>query len=152
MTVETITSRTRFTSRHGRSRYVDIQEMRQIAKLATPIALVAMINMAMSITDTLMVATLGPDTMAAVAVGSDFYSILFYLATGLLAGLTPAHAEAWAADDHRRLARLRTVGWALLLTAAAPVLPIIWFAPDYLGFLGIDLSVVRVFGTKGGLN
>ncbi len=143
MTVATFTATTP-RARHQRrgARYVDFREMRQITRLATPIALVAMINMAMSITDTLMVAALGSKAMAAVAIGSDFYSILFYLATGLLAGLTPALAQAWAAKDHPRLARLRTVGWSLLIAAAVPVLPAIWFAPNYLGHLGIGQDLL----------
>lgn len=120
------------------ARYFDPQEMRQITSLATPIALVAVVNMAISITDTFMVAMLGPTPMAAVAVSSDFYSILFYMATGLLSGLCPAYAEAWAAKDADRLARLRSVGWALLAVAALPVVPLIWFAPDYLCWLGIS--------------
>ncbi|NOD78480.1 MATE family efflux transporter [Ruegeria sp. HKCCD4332] len=142
MTAADITTETFRPRRRRLARYIDTCEMRKISRLATPIALVAMVNMAMSITDTFMVAALGSQAMAAVAIGSDFYSILFYLATGLLAGLSPAYAEAWAKRDYARLARLRTVGWMLLAAAAVPVIPAIWFAPNYLGALGIDQGLL----------
>ena len=48
-------------------RHFDRNEARSVVRLSTPIALVAMINMAMSITDTFMVAKLGHQAIAAVA-------------------------------------------------------------------------------------
>lgn len=117
--------------------HYDRHEARSIVRLSTPIALVAMINMAMSITDTFMVAKLGHQAIAAVAVGSDYNSIFLYMGAGFLAGLTPAYAEAWNLQDRSRLARLRAVGWMLLCIAAIPTVPIVWFAPDYLRWFGV---------------
>ena len=57
--------------------------------------LIALVNMGMSITDAAMVSVLfGADALAAVAVGSDLYSILFYLGAGTLAGLAPFYAAS----------------------------------------------------------
>ena len=51
-----------------------IAEARSILRLATPIALIALVNMGMSVTDTLMVSRLfGAEALAAVALGSDLY-------------------------------------------------------------------------------
>jgi hypothetical protein len=59
--------------------------------------LIALVNMGMSVTDTLMVsAAFGAEALAAVAVGSDFYSILFYLGAGTIGGLAPFYAAAVA--------------------------------------------------------
>lgn len=44
----------------------------------------ALINMGMSITDTLMMGWIGPTALAAGAVVSDLYSLIFYLAAGTL--------------------------------------------------------------------
>jgi len=49
-------------------------EGRAILRLATPIMLIALLNLGMSVTDTIMVSALfGADALAAVAVGSDLY-------------------------------------------------------------------------------
>jgi hypothetical protein len=60
-------------------------------RLAVPIMLIALVNTGMSITDTAMVSvSFGANALAALAVGSDFYSILFYLARARPAGLFPS--------------------------------------------------------------
>jgi len=80
--------------RDGRSRLV-LQESRALLRLATPIMLIALVNMGMSVTDVAMASALfGADALAAVAVGSDLYSILFYLGAGVLGGLAPFYTAA----------------------------------------------------------
>jgi hypothetical protein len=65
-------------------------EPHAMLRLAVPIMLIALVNMGMSITDTVMVsASYGTEALASVAVGSDFYSILFYLGAGTIGGLLP---------------------------------------------------------------
>ena len=59
-----------------------------------------------------MVAALfGTDALAAVAVGSDLYSIVFYLGAGMLGGLAPFYAAAVARADAGERARLERIGW-----------------------------------------
>lgn len=60
------------------------------------------VNMGMSVTDTWMVSRLGPSAVAAVAVGGDLSSIVFYFFNGILAGLMPALATAVARGDRDR--------------------------------------------------
>ena len=79
-------------------------------KLAAPIALIALVNMAMSVTDTVMAAGFGAEALAAVAVGSDFYSIIFYFVAGVVGGLGPFYAAAIAAEDLAKAHRLRQTG------------------------------------------
>ncbi|MCA8882839.1 MAG: hypothetical protein KDA50_03710 [Rhodobacteraceae bacterium] len=62
-------------------------ETRALLRLAAPLTGLALVNMAMSVTDTLMTAAFGLEALAAVAVASDFYSIVFYLAVGCIGGL-----------------------------------------------------------------
>ena len=95
-----------------------LAEGRSLIRLALPIMLIALVNMGMSITDAAMVSVLfGADALAAVAVGSDLYSILFYLGAGTLAGLSPFYAAAVVrADPTERAgwnasARLRSRSW-----------------------------------------
>jgi MATE family multidrug resistance protein len=54
----------------------------------------------MSVTDTVMVSALsGAEALAAVAVGSDLYSIVFYLGAGVLAGFAPLYTAAVVRAD-----------------------------------------------------
>jgi MATE family multidrug resistance protein len=116
------------------------REARAILGTAAPVAAMALVNMAMSVTDTLMAAALGADALAAAAVGSDVYSLAFYLVIGILGGLTPLYAAAHAAADDTALRRLRTAGWALAAAVALPALALVCTAPDWLRLIGIRRS------------
>ncbi|MEM7643983.1 MAG: MATE family efflux transporter [Pseudomonadota bacterium] len=112
-----------------------------LVKLAAPLTGLALVNMAMSVTDTLMTAAFGVEALAAVAVASDFYSILFYLAVGCIGGLGPLYAAAHAAGDTDRLARLRTAGTITCAVLALPIFALLWHTPALLGVLGIDQNL-----------
>ena len=114
-----------------------------MVKLAAPLSGLALVNMAMSVTDTLMTAAFGIEALAAVAVASDFYSICFYLAVGCIGGLGPLYAAAHAAGDADRLARLRTAGTIACALLAFPICALLWNTPTVLRMLGIDQSLVE---------
>jgi multidrug resistance protein, MATE family len=117
--------------------HVRRSEMRAILSLATPIALVSLVNMAMSVTDTVMAAGLGAGALAAVAVGSDYYSVIFYFAAGVVSGIGPYYAAALANGDLERASRLRLSGWLAAALCAAVAVPVVWFAPQYLVAAGL---------------
>lgn len=114
-----------------------------LVKLATPLTGLALVNMAMSVTDTLMTAAFGVEALAAVAVASDFYSILFYLAVGCIGGLGPLYATAHAAGDPDRLSRLRTAGTVTCAMLALPISALLWHTPALLILLGIDQDLAE---------
>lgn len=112
-------------------------------RLAVPIMLIALINMGMSITDTIMVsASFGTDALAAVAVGSDFYSILFYLGAGTIGGLVPFYTAAVTRADQKERARLERIGQAIVLLLLVVLVPVVWTAPNWLGLLGLDQGLL----------
>lgn len=113
-----------------------------LVKLAAPLTGLALVNMAMSVTDTLMTAAFGVEALAAVAVASDCYSILFYLVVGCIGGLGPLYAAAHASGDTDRLARLRTAGTITCALLALPVCGLLWHMPALLSLLGIDPALV----------
>jgi len=127
--------------RHA-ARNVSKAEAWALLRLGAPLTGLALVNMAMSLTDTLMTAPFGAEALAAVAVASDFYSILFYLAVGCIGGLTPLYAAAHAAGDTGRLARLRTAGAIVCAALALLIAALLWHAPMVLGLLGIDPVIV----------
>jgi MATE family multidrug resistance protein len=111
-------------------------------RLAAPMTLVALVNMAMSVTDTLMAASFGAEALAAVAVGSDFYSIVFVFSAGTIGGLAPLYAAAAEAGDAAGLRRLRAAGWMLAALIALLAVPLVWSAPGFLCRLGIPETLL----------
>jgi multidrug resistance protein, MATE family len=118
-------------------------EARALLRLAAPIMLIALVNMGMSVTDTLMVsAAFGAEALAAVAVGSDFYSILFYLGAGTIGGVAPFYAAAVVKADPAERFRLERTGQVLVIALAALLVPVVWTSPDWLGGLGLDRDLL----------
>lgn len=120
------------------------QEGRSLLRLAAPIMLIALVNMGMSITDTAMVSALfGAQALAAVAVGSDLYSILFYLGAGVLGGLVPFYTAAVVRADPVDRLRLERIGRVVVVLLGLLLVPLVWFAPDWLVLLGIDAALLQ---------
>ena len=118
-------------------------ETRALLRLAVPIMLIALVNMGMSVTDTLMVsATFGAEALAAVAVGSDFYSVFFYLGVGTIGGLAPFYTATVVKSDPVARARIERLGQRIVLVIAAVLVPIVWSAPDWLDHLGLDQQLL----------
>jgi len=118
-------------------------EVGSIARLAGPIVLIALVNMGMSVTDTMMVSWFfGTEALAAVAVGSDFYSIVFYLGTGVIAGLSPFFAKAVADGSVSEQEKYRRIGWRLTVGTAVLLFPFVWCAPDLLGYASLDQGLL----------
>jgi MATE family multidrug resistance protein len=120
-----------------------IQEAGALLRLGAPVMLISLVNMGMSLTDTAMVAAFfGTGALAAVAVGSDLYSIVFYLGAGVLGGFAPFYAAAVARGDGRERARLERIGRLAVALVAAATVPVVWFAPDWLVLLGLEPALL----------
>jgi MATE family multidrug resistance protein len=120
-----------------------LRESGALLRLGWPIMLIALVNMGMSITDTLMVSLLfGAEALAAVSVGSDLYSIVFYICAGTLGGVAPFYAAAVARKDMADRARLQRIGWAIAALLALPAVPLVWCAPNWLKLFGLDAGLL----------
>jgi MATE family multidrug resistance protein len=120
-----------------------LREGGALLRLGWPIMLIALVNMGMSITDTMMVSMIyGAEALAAVSVGSDLYSIVFYICAGTLGGVAPFYAQAVARQDTADRARLERIGWAIAALLALPAVPLVWFAPHWLAHLGLDAGLL----------
>ncbi len=118
------------------------EEVSGIFATAAPVAAMSLVNMCMSVTDTLMAGALGAEALAAAGVGSDLYSIAFYLAIGVIGGLQPLYASAHADGGAARLGRLRASAWALAVLIGLPLALVVWTAPGWLGLLGIEPALL----------
>jgi MATE family multidrug resistance protein len=116
-----------------------LSEARALVGLAAPIMLISLVSMGMSLTDTVMVSALfGTEALAAVSVGSDLYSIFFYLGAGVIGGLAPFYAAAVTRADPAERTKLERTGWMLVGLVGASTIPLVWLAPAWLSVFGLE--------------
>lgn len=119
----------------------DWKESKALIVLAAPITGAALVNMGMSITDTVMMGWIGSKALAAGAVVSDLYSIVFYFLTGLLSIISPMIARAMGANDAAAVRRSMQSGILAALVLSAPALFTVWHATSFLHLLGVEGTV-----------
>ena len=93
-------------------------ELAGLARTAGPIALVGLVNLAMSITDAVLMAELDPRALMAGAVVGDVFSIAVQFAAGALGAVAAPVAAANAAGDAGRVGRTIADGLRLALILA----------------------------------
>lgn len=91
-------------------------EINATAKLALPIALTQLGQVAMMTSDLALIGRLGGDAIAAAALGQTILFAAFVLGMGLVSAVAPLAAQAFGAHDPRMVRRSLRVGlWAALL-------------------------------------
>ncbi|MGQ0640109.1 MAG: MATE family efflux transporter [Gemmatimonadaceae bacterium] len=75
------------------------QELRDVTRLAAPIALVQVGLMAMGVVDVLMVGRVSPAAIAAVALGNFYWVVVVFFGQGVILVLDPLVAQAVGAGD-----------------------------------------------------
>jgi multidrug resistance protein, MATE family len=99
-------------------------EFAETARLALPMALTQLSQIAMMTTDLAFIGRLGGAAVAAAALAGTVYFVSFTFGMGLTSAVAPLAAQAFGADDPRMVRRsLRTGLWASLLLS----LPIMVF-------------------------
>jgi MATE family multidrug resistance protein len=119
----------------------DRPEVKALLTLAAPMTGAALVGMGMSITDTLMMGWIGPTALAAGAVVSDLYSLVFYLAAGTLSIVAVLAARAVGAGEPEGVRRAVRAGFAAALLLLAPGVAAVWHAADFVRMLGVDPAV-----------
>lgn len=123
-------------------RLFSASEAARLGTLAAPLALTALVNMGMSLTDVVMMGWLGPAALAAGAVASDFYSIVFYLAVGVVSAIAPVISHARGARDLRTVRRATQQGlWAATIVSV-PGMILIWYTDALLALIGVKPAIV----------
>lgn len=93
-------------------------EFGETLKLAVPLALTQLGQIAMMTTDLAFIGRLGSDTVAAAALGHTVFFVIFTFGMGLVSAVSPLAAQAFGARDPRMARRALRVGlWAALLIA-----------------------------------
>src|SRR3954447_13196373 len=101
-------------------------ELAETLRLAVPIALTQLGQIAMMTTDIALIGRLGDEAVAAAALAHTVFFITFTFGMGLVSAVAPLAAQAFGARDPRRVRRALRVGlWAaLLISLPMMVLPL----------------------------
>src|SRR5437763_5658461 len=93
-------------------------ELSETLKLAVPIALTQLGQIAMMTTDLALIGRLGEDAVAAAALAHTVFFMSFTFGMGLVSAVAPLAAQAFGARDPRLVRRSLRVGlWAALLVS-----------------------------------
>src|SRR5947208_10807804 len=101
-------------------------ELTETPRLAVPMALTQLGQIAMMTTDLALIGRLGDEAVAAAALAHTVFFITFTFGMGLVSAVAPLAAQAFGARDPRRVRRALRVGlWAaLLISLPMMVLPL----------------------------
>src|SRR3977135_1186859 len=99
-------------------------EFAETLKLAVPMALTQLGQIAMMTTDLALVGRLGDEAVAAAALASTVFFVSFTFGMGLVSAVAPLAAQAFGARDPRTVRRALRVGlWGALVVSLPVVGP-----------------------------
>jgi MATE family, multidrug efflux pump len=122
-------------------------EIRATLAIAAPLAGANLAQMAMHVTNAVMVGHLGAVSLAAAGLGAALYATLLMTSQGVLTAVAPLAAHAIGADDHPTAGGVAGAGLIVAALLAAPVIAILAGFPLLLAALGYDPELVAGIGT-----
>jgi MATE family multidrug resistance protein len=111
-------------------------EFVETLRLAVPMMLTQLGQIAMMTTDLVLIGRLGEDAMAAAALAHTVYFINFTFGLGLVVAVSPLAAQAFGAGDARRLRRALRVGLWVSLLISLPMMASPLYGQEILEALG----------------
>src|SRR5712671_5435081 len=117
-------------------------EIRATVAVAAPLAIANLAQMAIALTNTLMVGHLGAVPLAAAGLGGALYFMLVMLCQGVLAAVAPLAAHAIGAGDHPTAGRVAGGGLIVAAALAVPMMMIPIALPPLLSGLGFEPDLV----------
>ncbi len=121
-------------------------EVDALWRLAGPAVATQVGAMAMSVVDTLMVARVSTEALAAATIANVWSSLLLYCSMGLLFGLDPIVSQAHGRGDGPRAGRALQSGVVLALLLAVPIVGLYAFAAPVLQGTGQDPALAALAG------
>lgn len=123
-------------------------EMKATLWLAWPMVLTNVAQSAMTATDVLMLGWLGPDALAAGAIGTNIYFMLMIFGLGLVLGVAPVLAQEVGAFKYevRRVRQTVRHGLWIAVLTSIPIWLILWNAEYLLNATGQDPDIAAKAG------
>jgi len=119
-------------------------EARELITLSAPMTGTALVNMGMSITDTVMMGWIGPAALAAGAVVSDLYSIVYYFMAGVLSASAALIAQALGAGRGAEVRRVLRQGFFAAALLTIPAFFLVWNVSFLLRIFGVEETVIEL--------
>ena len=101
-------------------------EIAATVRLAAPLAMAQLAQIAMGATDTILLGSLGRDALAAGGLGANLYFTLMIVAAGGLISVSILVAHARGAGETHRIAPIMRGGFLLALLSAIPPMLLLW--------------------------
>src|SRR5579862_5407982 len=121
-------------------------EIRATLAVAAPLAGANLAQMAMGVTNTLMVGHLGAVPLAAAGLGAGLYFMLLILCMGVLEAVAPLAAHAIGAEDHPTAGRVAGAGLIVAAVLAVPLMVLFTIIPTLLSLLGYSPELTAEIG------
>ncbi|WP_407865140.1 MATE family efflux transporter [Phyllobacterium phragmitis] len=138
------------TTMEARLRGIDIfwQEARIMLTLAWPMILTNLAQTAMTATDVMMMGWIGPDALAAGALGSNLYYTPMFFGMGLILATSPMLAKELGANRHsvREVRRTVRQGFWMALFISIPLWLLLWQAETILLLMGQEPHLAHQAG------
>ncbi|MCX6591737.1 MAG: MATE family efflux transporter [Acidobacteria bacterium] len=119
-------------------------ELKPLVQLALPVVLAELGWMAMGVVDTMMVGSLGPEAIGAVAMGNVIFNTVGILVIGFLLGLDTLIAQAFGAGDQADCDHSLRQGLWLAALVAPVLFAVMQLFALTLPWWGIELAVSRL--------
>jgi multidrug resistance protein, MATE family len=121
-------------------------ELRATLALAAPLAAANLAQMAMGVTDTVMVGRLGATPLAAAGLGAMLYFTGGVMLQGILSAVSPLAAHALGAGDRAAAGRIAGAGLVLGMLMALPFVGALTSLDRLLLALGYDAALAAEIG------
>src|SRR5207302_7656245 len=121
-------------------------ETRATLAVAAPLAGANLAQMAMQVTNAVMVGQLGTVALAAAGLGNALNSTLLMTSQGLLTAVAPLAAHAIGAGDHTAAGRVAGGGLIVAAALTVPMMAILAVLPPLLSALGYEPGLVAEIG------
>ncbi|MDA9421025.1 MATE family efflux transporter [Bradyrhizobium sp. CCBAU 53380] len=119
-------------------------ELSETAKLALPMVLTQVGQIAMMTTDFAFIGRIGTEALAAAALASRVYLLVFILGVGLLAAIAPLAAQAFGADNLSVARRSLRMGLWMALLLSLPIMAFALCGEEILLSLGQSPAATRL--------
>src|SRR6266851_369247 len=116
-------------------------EVGAMLALAAPLAGANLAQMAMGLTNAMMVGRLGGASLAAAGLGAALYFTLAMVCQGVLIAVAPLAAHAIGRGEPEAAGRIGGAGMILAAMLALPVLALLTVAPHALALIGYEAAL-----------
>ena len=122
---------------------IKIHEIKSISALVLPLMAAFLAQKGMQFIDTFMMGWIGPDALAAAALGTSIFMTVLVFCMGILSAVGIFIVRAKGANHSKEIQSSLQHGLCLALFISLPCMLIIWFSPSVLSIIGEEPRVVE---------